>query len=130
MVATGTAVSTRPGGVGSIHVHHASAMACRRCHRCCGFAGTAFGPLAQLRHLAVHEFGQRHRCRDRLEDVGLPGFATFGKGFMQGIDEDRLHLRTRELIAGMGNRHGVEFGRLAPVAFDDDVPNLRPFFPI
>ena len=71
MIATGTAVSTRPGGVGSIHVHHASAMACRY-HRCCGFAGTAFGPLAQLRHLAVHEFGQRHSLNHSWKNLWCP----------------------------------------------------------
>jgi hypothetical protein len=46
-------------------------MACRY-HRCCGFAGTAFGPLAQLRHLAVHEFGQRHSLNHSWKNLWCP----------------------------------------------------------
>ena len=46
-----------------------------------GFAGTALGPLAQGRDLAVHQLGQRHGAGHGIQDVlgaGLPAFDIGG----------------------------------------------------
>ena len=62
-----------------------------------GFAGAAFGPVAQSGDLTVHELGERDGVDERREDVIGHRFAAFGKGLVEGVDEDGLDLRSGEL---------------------------------